>query len=509
MKTRIFKNFLTLIMVTILIGGMMSLNNSKSGCTSEVNAQVNMTADDAVKWAKSKVGQSVDVDYAYGAQCVDLIKAYYTFLGFYPVKGNGSDYTHNVLPPGYVRIKDAKPQKGDILVYTGGGKGYGHVAIYESDYSTYHQNFGGNQYVMHVTHIPYNGMTTVNYWGVIRPDFQSVNDIRGFLDVYSAGENSLYVAGWAADFYSKNTNLEIQIFIGGAAETEGQKGTEKHVIIADKLRRDVEAAFPGVGKNHGYEANLLTSLTGKQTVYVYAVNTVNNCRILIDKENVDIKKGIVPNEVKLSQSSVTLTPAKSKVSLSATVLPDNASVKDIIWTSSNPSVATVNSNGVVYSVGNGKTTITATTIFGKVKTDCQIEVKDFKYEGMEKASNGSWYYYQDGIVDKKYTGMAKNQYGWWYMKNGTLDRSYTGMAKNQYGWWYMTNGALDRSYTGMAKNQYGWWYMTNGALDRTYTGIGNNQYGKWYMKQGALQGSFSGKITINNKTYSIKNGKVN
>lgn len=35
---------------------------------------VNKSQAEAVNWANSKVGQSVDYDGVYGAQCVDLIK---------------------------------------------------------------------------------------------------------------------------------------------------------------------------------------------------------------------------------------------------------------------------------------------------------------------------------------------------------------------------------------------------------------------------------------------------
>lgn len=38
------------------------------------------TSDEAINWVKSQVGNSIDADGAYGAQCVDLIRAYYNFL---------------------------------------------------------------------------------------------------------------------------------------------------------------------------------------------------------------------------------------------------------------------------------------------------------------------------------------------------------------------------------------------------------------------------------------------
>lgn len=128
----------------------------------------NRTQSEAIQWVKSQVGKSLDMDGAYGAQCVDLILAYYDYLGVPRASGNGADYTWNSLPRGWQRLQGAAPQPGDILVYTGG---YGHVAIYESDYSTYHQNFDGHSYVERITY-RYNGLSNP-YWGVIRPDWNS------------------------------------------------------------------------------------------------------------------------------------------------------------------------------------------------------------------------------------------------------------------------------------------------------------------------------------------------
>ena len=36
----------------------------------------NVTADQAIAWVQSQVGKALDVDGAYGAQCVDLIMEY-------------------------------------------------------------------------------------------------------------------------------------------------------------------------------------------------------------------------------------------------------------------------------------------------------------------------------------------------------------------------------------------------------------------------------------------------
>lgn len=128
------------------------------------------SADEAINWVKSKAGQGLDMDGAYGAQCVDLILAYYDYLGVSRSSGNGADYAWNALPSGWQRLPGVQPQKGDILVYSGNSSNpYGHVAIYESDRSHYHQNFNSHSYVEKVTYM-YNGLSNP-YWGVIRPNW--------------------------------------------------------------------------------------------------------------------------------------------------------------------------------------------------------------------------------------------------------------------------------------------------------------------------------------------------
>ena len=112
-----------------------------------------------------------------------LIVAYYSYLGQTSPGGNGADYSWNQLPAGWQRLQNAQPQKGDILVYSGNGANpYGHVAIYESDYSTWHQNYAYQRKVVHVTNVRYNGFDNP-YWGVIRPDFSSATPAPSYADI--------------------------------------------------------------------------------------------------------------------------------------------------------------------------------------------------------------------------------------------------------------------------------------------------------------------------------------
>ena len=128
-----------------------------------------ISQSEALNWLHNAVGVSIDFDGAYGAQCVDLLKAYYDYLGVGAQHGNAQDYRSNFLPQGWQRIEGADPLPGDILIYVGGT--YGHVAVYESDYSTYHQNWGV-PYVINMTDRPYNAISPGRvYWGVVRPFF--------------------------------------------------------------------------------------------------------------------------------------------------------------------------------------------------------------------------------------------------------------------------------------------------------------------------------------------------
>ena len=78
--------------------------------------------------------------------------------------------------------------------------------------------------------------------------------------------------------------------------------------------------------------------------------------------------------IQLSQSSVELTGINSSTTLTATVTPNNAANKDVTWTSSSDSVATVE-NGVVTAVGSGTATITATSnANSEVKATCTVTV---------------------------------------------------------------------------------------------------------------------------------------
>ena len=77
--------------------------------------------------------------------------------------------------------------------------------------------------------------------------------------------------------------------------------------------------------------------------------------------------------VTLSQSEAAMTVGGETLTLTATVAPDNATDKTVVWTSSDPTVATV-ADGVVTAVAAGTANITVTTTDGNYTATCVVTV---------------------------------------------------------------------------------------------------------------------------------------
>lgn len=90
----------------------------------------------------------------------------------------------------------------------------------------------------------------------------------------------------------------------------------------------------------------------------------------------------------ITPTSVTLNMVKDTViigqtfTLTATVSPQNAKDKTVIWSSSNENVATVSSSGVVETKSVGAATITATTKEGNFTANCEVVVRAVPVTGI-------------------------------------------------------------------------------------------------------------------------------
>ena len=93
---------------------------------------------------------------------------------------------------------------------------------------------------------------------------------------------------------------------------------------------------------------------GKATIKATAGGKFASCVVTVRKKPVPV------TSVTLNKTSLALTKGESKT-LTATVTPADATNKTVSWTSSDPSIASVDSKGKVTGTGNGSATITAKT----------------------------------------------------------------------------------------------------------------------------------------------------
>ena len=111
---------------------------------------------------------------------------------------------------------------------------------------------------------------------------------------------------------------------------------------------------------------------GKTTITVSSVENENikaSCDITV------VAKKISVTEVKLDKTSLDMTEG-DEVTLTATVKPDDATNKNVIWSSSKTSVATVDANGKVVAKAAGTAVITVSSDENEdIKATCTVTVK--------------------------------------------------------------------------------------------------------------------------------------
>ena len=79
--------------------------------------------------------------------------------------------------------------------------------------------------------------------------------------------------------------------------------------------------------------------------------------------------------ISLNKNAMTLNVAETE-KLIATVTPENAINKSVIWSSSNSEIATVDDNGLVTALKAGNAEITVMTVDGEFKAMCNVTVND-------------------------------------------------------------------------------------------------------------------------------------
>ena len=128
--------------------------------------------------------------------------------------------------------------------------------------------------------------------------------------------------------------------------------------------------------------------TGRATITVKTEDggKTATCEVTVNTKTVPV------TSVSLDKTSVELIEG-DVITLTATINPSNASNKNVTWSSSNPSVATV-SNGKVTALKVGNATITVKTEDGDRIATCEVTVAEKEEDGDSnerlEENDGNW-----------------------------------------------------------------------------------------------------------------------
>ena len=168
--------------------------------------------------------------------------------------------------------------------------------------------------------------------------------------------------------------------------------------------------------------------------------------------------------ITLSPSTVTLEPGGTR-SLTATVTPSDATNKELTWSSSNTSIATVSTSGMVTAKAAGSCTITATAMDGSgVKGTCQVTVKSpdtgttngHEWVDLGFPSGTLWATCNVGAS-------SPEKYGNYYAWGETTTKSKYWVDTYQHCWGNASGSARWTKYC--LQSEYGYQNMTDGLSE--------------------------------------------
>lgn len=181
----------------------------------------------------------------------------------------------------------------------------------------------------------------------------------------------------------------------------------------------------------GFYLDVAGGISANETnVCIYSKNDTN-------AQKWKIEKIIFPKKINLNTASISLTSIGAAKKLTASILPSNATLKKITWSSSNNNVATVSNDGTVRATGSGDAIITAKTSNG-FTVSAKVNVNDGCKEIAEGLYSINSKVSANAMLDVNGKGTANGTNIQIYKNNGSVAQKF--YIKNmKYGWYVIYN----------------------------------------------------------------------
>ena len=247
-----------------------------------------------------------------------------------------------------------------------------------------------------------------------------------------------------------------------------------------------------------------------------SLGKVQTTRInIVNKENEVLKTEYVNVNV---GDTKTITLPKidgyyaSKANYSYTVKGDTDGVKTLTVTYNHSTEANlVEVDGELYLMQDDEV-LHETTLAQVNKKGTWYYVEDGKvnknFNGLFQYGN-DWYYIENGAVNSDYIGLAQYNDQWFYIEKGKLNWDYTGLAQYNDYWFYVEKGRLNWNYSGLGQSGNEWYYIVRGRVDWNYTGLAQYNDQWFYVEDGKLNWNYTGLAQYNNYWFYVENGRLN
>ena len=230
-----------------------------------------------------------------------------------------------------------------------------------------------------------------------RPASTAINSERGSkgysMQAYDPGQYVAYYRGAAARiiFYAAIADTSLKI-IDEPLNYDGSSPANSMGCLSELLQWNLEYQPSDTSFTGDNDLARRTELNRNEQIQNASIGQGNRnpfidhpeyaCRIWgnTNSKTKEVCKGVTPSET-ADVTGVTLDKTSAELSmgdtlqLNATVAPENATNKEVVWSTSNSFIATVSNTGLVTAVSVGTVTITVTTVDGNKKATCELTIK--------------------------------------------------------------------------------------------------------------------------------------